>query len=229
MFELKKTLSLLLLLAICGVIVSCGQEDMPDSIPTVPLSDYMKLEYQYGQLSFQLETQQAVCNSTIEQFQQENVAMINQALQYRQQYEALVNSRSDSRGQLAQVTGEASILRQELEISAQALRVMSDQYEDAIARTKACTPRDFASLAELKEWRIEQKDLGENTLENSQKMQRAAWESGYILSVRPEVPDCIAFVGGAIYRISPAYDKEAESAAKDAETEYICVWIVKAK
>ncbi len=220
---------LLILLTLCGSIIigySCSSDEVVDSTLTVPLSDYQKLEYRYNQLFYQFEAQQITCNGTINQVQKENVSLINQALQYRQKYEELVNSRSDAEGQLSQATGKVAVLKQELMTAESYLVKINSQYEIAVARTAACSPRDFASLDELKEWRNKQKDFGENTVANARKMQKIAWESGYILSVRPGVPDCIAFVGDSIYRITPAYDVEAETEAKEAEEEYISVWKV---
>ena len=86
----------------------------------------------------------------------------------------------------------------------------------------------YFSLEELEEWRVEQGSFGDNTTANCRLMQITARDFGYILSVRPSVPDCIAFVGDDVYKIIPPYDIGiVESKDSVKENKNICVWEVK--
>ena len=217
---------LLLLLIMCGSVTSCGTEEAVSENTTELIVQYQQLKYQYTQLAYQLETEQAVYNSAINQLQQSNESLLNQALQHRQKYESLISGMSEAEKQSAvealqsaETSSELVAMKKEVAKAERDLEVLNELYQEVLVMLVACKPRDFASISELEAWRMEQKDFGDNTIANCRAMQRVAWASGYILSVRTGTQDCIAFVGGGIYKIIPAYDVEAEG-----EEDFVCLW-----
>ena len=216
----------LLLITLLVSITGCGSPDETAGtgiVLSIPLADYQELESQYNQLVNQLAAQnveQSYYEDTIKQLRQENLSLINQAFEFRQLYESVASKGNDN-GQLVNALTEIVRLKQELATVRHDLDVMSTVYEDATARLVALTPRDFASLEELKEWRWEQKDFGENTIANARKMQKVARDAGYILSVRIGTWDTIAFIGNSIYMVEPFYDIELED-----EEDFEYVWKV---
>lgn len=216
--KMRLAVSLLLLVVICGGFIGCGT---PEAEPSDLFQRYQRLsadhtalQHDYGILLFNYEQ--------LKDVKKEYSASLDKYNDLAHQYGVLQVNYAALEAQSNAMTVHYEELFNTIAPDKDALRVMNEKLQEAVARVVACTPRDFASFEELEAWRMGQKNFGKNTVANCRAMQREAWASGRILSVRVETKDCIAFVGDKVYRIKPSYDVEQED-----EEDFACVWKVK--
>ena len=211
----------LIVVTFCGGAIGCGSPEPPDDLfqryqqlsadHTALQNTHNVLQHNYKQLK---DSQKVEGDS-----QEKYNALANQYRTLQISYAALEAQTNTMNAYYEEIFNAIAPDQAE---NKEALRIMNEQYLAALARAVACNPRDFATLEELTDWRLEQKDFGKNTVANCRVMQKEAWKSGFILSVRLATKDCIAFVGKDIYRVYPSYDKD-----KEDEEEFVCVWKVK--
>ncbi len=211
----------LIAVTFCGGVIGCSSPEPPDDLFQMYQrlsADHTALQNTHNVLQHnyeQLKDSQKVESDSQEKYN----ALANQYRTLQISYAVLEAQNSSMNAYYEEIFN--AIAPDQVE-NTEALRIMNEQYLEAVERAAACAPRDFATLKELTAWRIKQKDFGKNTVANSRVMQNEAWKSGFILSVRLATKDCIAFVGKNIYRVYPAYDKEQEE-----EEDFVCVWKVK--